>query len=65
VSIIAIVFPIESPDIHARRRFETDPRGRSFETWLGVARHHAEQEKDEHFIYGFDEIIYKNPQLSI
>jgi predicted kinase len=41
--IVATVFPMESPEVHARRRFESDPRGRSLEEWINVAEKHAEQ----------------------
>lgn len=40
---IAVVFPFESPEIHASRRWRTDNRGCSYEKWLAVARHHAKQ----------------------
>lgn len=41
--IIAVVFPILMPEVHARRRFEADARGRPYEEWLAVAEHHAAQ----------------------
>jgi predicted kinase len=59
-SVIAVAFPIEAPAVHARRRFEADPRGRSHEEWYMVAQHHFAQalaeplSEDE----GFDEIIW-------
>jgi predicted kinase len=36
----AIVFPKEVPEVHARRRYDSDHRGISFEKWLEVARRH-------------------------
>ncbi len=56
--IIAVAFPIESPEVHARRRFDADARGRSYEEWLRVAQHHAEQARLEPLdpAEGFDEI---------
>lgn len=48
VAVIAVVFPIELPSIHAHRRFfEADPRGRSYDEWLTVAKHHADQAQAE------------------
>ncbi len=41
--IIAVAFPILDPSTHARRRFESDPRGRSHEDWYAVAQHHYAQ----------------------
>lgn len=43
VAVFAVAFPIDEPDVHARRRFESDPRGRSFQIWLDVATHHYAQ----------------------
>lgn len=34
----AIIFPHEDPKIHAKRRFDSDSRGRSYDKWLGVAK---------------------------
>ncbi len=60
---VAVQFPIESPEIHAGRRFAIDPRGRPYETWLHVARHHAEQARNCPLLAseGFDSIIYQEP----
>jgi predicted kinase len=57
---IAVVFPVESPEVHARRRFEADARGRSLDDWLAVARHHAAQAAAEPISVdeGFAEIRY-------
>jgi hypothetical protein len=41
--MVAVAFPIESPEVHARRRFQSDPRGRPYEEWLQVAEHHFAQ----------------------
>lgn len=43
VRIEAVLFPIEAPEVHARRRYLHDPRGRSLDEWLAVARYHHEQ----------------------
>lgn len=58
IAIVAVRFPIYPPDVHARRRCEDDPRGRSFEEWLGVAEHHYEQATREPLSEdeGFDRI---------
>lgn len=36
----AIVFKREAPEVHAKRRFDSDNRGRSYEWWLNVAQEH-------------------------
>lgn len=41
--IVAVTFPNFGPSAHARRRFESDPRGRSHEEWYAVAQHHHAQ----------------------
>lgn len=60
-NIVAVVFPVESPEVHAKRRFEVDARGRSYEQWLAVAKHHAEQWSKESISESerFDDIIYR------
>jgi adenylate kinase family enzyme len=47
VPVIARCFPIYEPEVHAIRRFKADPRGRSLDEWIGVARHHANQARRE------------------
>src|SRR4051794_23618359 len=47
VRVVAVTFPVELPAIHARRRFDADPRGRSLGEWINVAYHHAEQARAE------------------
>jgi hypothetical protein len=58
-TVVAVAFPIEAPGIHARRRFESDPRGRSHEDWYMVAQHHFAQHLAEPLSEdeGFAEII--------
>jgi predicted kinase len=58
VQVIAVAFPVLSAVVHARRRYECDPRGRIFEEWLMVAEHHAEQARLEplDLSEGFDRI---------
>lgn len=36
-----VIFPMESPMMHAQRRFETDNRGISLQRWQAVAEKHA------------------------
>ena len=36
----AIVFPNEGPEVHAKRRFEQDNRGHTYEYWLKTAQAH-------------------------
>lgn len=57
-AIVAVRFPIDAAHIHATRRLESDPRGRSFLEWHQVALHHAEQARAEPLerSEGFDRI---------
>jgi predicted kinase len=41
--VIAVAFPITGPYQHAFLRHQDDDRGRSYEEWLQVARHHHSQ----------------------
>lgn len=43
VPVQAVQFARLDAAIHARRRFEADPRGRTFEEWLQVSQHHEQQ----------------------
>jgi predicted kinase len=47
VPIVAVVFPDEGPHVHACRRYHSDARGRTFEEWRAVARHHFAQARAE------------------
>jgi len=56
----AVWFPRDDAETHARRRFTTDPRGRPYDEWLAVARHHegqAEAEPLQAAGEGFDAVI--------
>jgi predicted kinase len=57
--VVAVVFPDEGPEVHARRRFESDGRGASYEEWLKVAQHHADVGEPVNFYSdeGFDEVV--------
>lgn len=46
-AIVAVAFPVEPPEVHARRRFDFDARGRSYKDWLRVAQHHYAQQLAE------------------
>ena len=39
----AIVLPYQGPEIHARRRFESDAPGHEYDYWFRVANHHHNQ----------------------
>jgi predicted kinase len=39
----AIVFTIDDPEVHAKRRFAKDARGHSYDYWLKVATEHWKQ----------------------
>lgn len=56
--VVAVKFPVESAEVHARRRFAHDPRGRTYAEWLFVAEHHHAQSLAEPLSAdeGFDEI---------
>jgi len=41
VSCNAIIFPKDEYSVHAKRRFDKDNRGLTYETWLDTAMHHA------------------------
>jgi predicted kinase len=47
ICAVAMVFPVEAPEIHAKRRFEADPRGRSYNHWLAVATEQVELARHE------------------
>ena len=38
VGVVAVVFPNDLPEVHARRRAESDGRGHDYDYWLSVAR---------------------------
>ena len=58
VQVSAIVFPRHSPEEHARRRFQSDSRGHTFEYWLDVARFHAKNYVTPTVEEGFDKIEF-------
>jgi predicted kinase len=56
--ITAIVFPMISPEEHAKRRFNSDSRGYDLEYWTKVAREHFKSYEPVSIDEGFNEIIY-------
>lgn len=57
--VTLVLFKKELPEIHAKRRYESDARGHDFSHWLEVAKYHdslyEEPNKELEF---FDEIVY-------
>lgn len=53
----AIKFAVESPETHAKRRYESDPRGYSYEKWLEVARSMAQRWQEPTLEEGFERVI--------
>lgn len=64
VRTVAVAFPVADPATHARRRFESQPRGRSYEDWLAVAWQHWNQWQPVTSDEGFTEIREENGQCS-
>lgn len=54
VSIEAIVFKNEGPEVHAKRRTESDSRGHDYEYWKKVAEWHHSQYVEPTLSEGFD-----------
>lgn len=59
--IVAVSFAIEAAEVHAKRRWLSDPRGGTLEEWTKVAeRHHAQAmaEPLDASAEGFDALIF-------
>ncbi len=56
--VLAIVMPLTTDEEHARRRFYSDNRGRSFEYWLEVVREHRKLYGEPSLEEGFTGIQY-------
>ncbi len=56
VDVEAIQFKIETPEIHAQRRMQSDSRGHTYDYWLGAARHHLSGYVTPTYDEGFDAI---------
>ena len=54
----AIIFPKESPEVHAERRVRSDSRGLTYEKWLQVANKHAELYQEPTEEEGLTRVIY-------
>lgn len=57
VPVVAIIFPDEGPEVHARRRVEADGRGLDYRYWLKVAQHHQAQSLPILPSEGFDRVV--------
>lgn len=53
---VAVVFPKETCEVHAKRRASADARGYTEEQWLGVAKRHSAQYVQPNESEGFDAI---------
>jgi len=59
VEIRAKIFKIDDPEVHARRRFEANPRGLTYGHWLEAARRHYANYDPPTLEEGFDHIESK------
>lgn len=57
VHIFAIQFPFETPEVHALRRMDHDPRGYTYTQWIEVAERHIRQYEPPSLYEGFDNIF--------
>lgn len=60
--IQAIVFKVETPEIHAERRVKSDARGYDYQYWLDVARAHFTRWDDPTESEGFDEVWHMSAE---
>jgi len=58
IPIQARLFKINDPEIHARRRFEDDPRGLTYDHWLEAAQRHHDSYDPPTLEEGFDHIDF-------
>ncbi len=56
--VYAYLFKIETPEIHAERRFISDSRGVTKERWLEIATIHLSKYTPPSIAEGFKEIVY-------
>jgi hypothetical protein len=56
VPVEAIIFKNEGPEIHAKRRTKSDPRGHDFNYWKKVANTHHSEYTEPSMMEGFDAI---------
>lgn len=57
-AIIARIFKFELPEVHAKRRFDSDNRGLDYDYWLNVAKQHTAVYQEPAIDEGFDKIVY-------
>lgn len=60
--VVAVAFPVMHPRVHAERRFNDDPRGRTLAEWSKVALHHGLQATAEPLdgpLEGFAAVEYR------
>lgn len=61
-----ILFPRESPEIHAKRRYDKDNRGVSYERWLKVAKEFEENYEDINMgVEGIQNVINTDGQFGL
>lgn len=58
VSCEAIVFPHDGVEVHAKRRFEGDSRGHTYDYWLMVAQAHNKIFSTPTLAEGFSNVTY-------
>ena len=56
VPVQAVIFEVFSPEIHARRRTDSDARGYDYSYWLKVAKSHADKYVCPDLQEGFESI---------
>ena len=64
VSAQCILFDDDGPEVHARRRSESDGRGHGYDYWLKVAQHHRKHFEQPSFAEGFDGLVLMDWKLT-
>lgn len=54
--VTAVVFENFGPEVHAKRRFESDSRGYTYDGWLRVAQEHESLREEISTSEGFDHL---------
>jgi len=60
VDIVGVIFDMQTPEVHAERRFKADNRGMSYENWLEAAKYHFSFYKEPVLEEGFTSLIKSN-----
>ena len=55
--VVAVTFDNHGPEVHARRRFESDSRGHPYEYWLKAAKFHEGLFEPVQESEGFDNVV--------